>query len=108
MGNLKESDLGKLLNKEALNGADLKNLWNQEELKKLRVWKRSDLPLEGININFETTLGHLSHNHKKTDGNGEATVCLSSEEPGIAIVTASAEGFISGNVEIEIKEKKKK
>ncbi len=105
---LEESDLEKLLNKEALHGADLKNLWNNEELKKLRVWKRSESPLEGININFETTLGHLSNNHKETDENGEATVQLSSEEPGIAIVTASAEGFISGNVEVEVKEKKKK
>ncbi len=105
LGNLKENDLEKLLNKEALNGADLKNLWNQKELKKSKVWKRSEIPRKGININFETTLGYLIPNHKKTDENGEATVYLSSEEPGIAIVTASAEGFISGNVEVEVKKK---
>ncbi len=91
-----------------LEKRDLENLWNHEELKRLRVWKRSESPLGGITINFDTTLGHLSHNHKETDENGEATVQLSSEEPGIAIVTASAEGFIPGNLEIEIKEKKKK
>jgi len=64
-----------------------------------------DLTRDEIPIFFTTTLGKLDTPKKKTKG-GKSTVQLTSnDEAGIAIVTASAAGFISGNVEVEVKKK---
>lgn len=53
------------------------------------VKSRSGSAVAGADVNWRTTLGHLSSAWTVTDNNGTASVTLSSSTPGEAIITAT-------------------
>ena len=52
-------------------------------------------PVEGVTVDFSTTLGQISPTTVTTDANGQAsTILISGTETGTAIITASCEGQV--------------
>jgi hypothetical protein len=80
----------------------------------LKEWKSKKNVLQKVKITFEATKGDLSTQYgtkegsvliTETQNNGEIQVYLSSREPGIAIITAFSENFLTGNVQILLEKK---
>jgi len=86
--------------------------WELDDEKK-GVWQESDAKQSGVEITFETSLGHLIYNPGETKGNGRIIVqsdkgkaivqLVPDKKSGIATVTASSKCFISGKVQVEVK-----
>lgn len=51
-------------------------------------WEQSGAPVSGAVIDFSTTRGTLSSSQATTDGSGEATVSISANNAGPAVITA--------------------
>jgi prepilin-type N-terminal cleavage/methylation domain-containing protein len=59
-----------------------------------KLYDASGTPLGGRRVTFQTTRGQLSAREAITDEEGKASVTLTSDETeGVAVVTASAEGY---------------
>lgn len=63
-------------------------------------WENSGVPITGQPVNFFATRGNLSANNVLTDADGEATVTIRSDNIGPSLITASAVGGPSIQIEI--------
>ena len=63
-------------------------------------YTKGDSPVEGATVDWSTTGGNLSVTSSKTGKAGGATVKLTSDTEGKFVVTASVDGLIQKNDEI--------
>ena len=81
----------------------------------LKEWKSKEKVSQEVNIEFETDKGELCPLRRRCEGcsgmkmktgpEGNASVYLSSREPGIATVTVSSKNILSGKIKITVEKK---
>jgi len=64
-------------------------------------WEKDGNPQTGESIQFSTTRGALSSSSTNTDGNGEATVTVRSDNAGPATLKASESGGLSTSTSVQ-------